>query len=458
MRTARHRPPGPHARYPGEFVVELVRDMRLLFGRMAQLGDVTEISVAGRRLVVLNHPNDVQRVLVTEQRNFTKGRALERTKALLGEGLLTNEGESHLRQRRLAQPSFHRDRIAGYGAVMADYAERAQRTWRDGETLDIHQAMMGLTLAIVTKTLFDEDVEANTSVVAEAIELSLRMFNYTVVPLGMLLEQLPIPWVRRLHRARQRMDDLIATMIADRRRDGADRGDLLSLLISAQDDGHGMSDRQLRDELVTILMAGHETTAVALSWTWYLLSQHPDVEQRLHRELDEVLGLATGAPERVPTVADLPRLPYTRSVFAESMRLYPPAWAIERKAVGDFEVGGYTVPAGAFVLMCPYHVHRDPRWWPEAERFNPDRWRADGADHGSNGSERPKFAYFQFGAGTRICIGEQFAWMEGILALATLARRWRMRHDSTHRVAMEPLVTLRPKYGMRMTLERRPGR
>jgi cytochrome P450 len=448
VKASQLRPPGPRARYPGEFVVDLMRDMRRLFGRMAQLGDVTEIMVAGRRLVVLNHPDDVQRVLVTEQRNFTKGRALERTKPLLGEGLLTNEGESHLRQRRLAQPAFHRDRIAGYGAVMAAYAERAQTTWHDGETVDVHAAMMRLTLSIVTKTLFDEDVGGNTGVVGEAIDLSLRMFNYTLVPVGVVLESLPIPWVRRLRRARERMDAYIATLIAERRRVGADRGDLLSMLISAQDDGHGMSDRQLRDELVTILMAGHETTAVALSWTWYLLSQHPEVEERLHRELDDVLG--GPANGRVPTVADLPQLAYTRRVFAESMRLYPPAWAIERKAIRAFEAGGYTIPADTLVLMCQYHIHRDRRWWPEPERFHPDRWLVDDVRSG-----RPRFAYFPFGAGTRICVGEQFAWMEGILVLATVARRWRLRHDPTHRVAMEPLVTLRPKYGMRMTLGRR---
>lgn len=422
--------------------------MRELFSRMAQLGDVTEISVAGRRLVVLNHPADVQRVLVTEQRNFVKGPALERTKPLLGEGLLTNEGESHLRQRRLAQPAFHRERIAGYGSVMAAYADRAQAGWHDGDTLDIHAAMMRLTLAIVTKTLFDEDVEGNSGVVGEAIDLSLRMFNYTLVPLGVVMEHLPIPWVRRLHRARRQMDAYIATLIAERRRGGADRGDLLSMLVAAQDDGHGMSDRQLRDELVTVLMAGHETTAVGLSWTWYLLSQHPEVEEKLHQELHDVLGEGTGgsSASRAPTVGDLPRLSYTRSVFAESMRLYPPAWVIERRALGPFEAGGYTIPAESLVLVSQYNIHRDPRWWPEPERFNPDRWSVEPS---------PKFSYFPFGAGTRICIGEQFAWMEGVLVLATLARRWRMRHDPTHRVAMEPLVTLRPKYGMRMTLGRR---
>src|SRR5579862_290638 len=217
MTSVTRRPPGPRARYPGEFLVRLARDMRGLFNQMAQLGDVTEIFIAWHRVVVLNHPDDIQRVLVTEQRNFVKGRALGRTKALLGEGLLTSEGEVHLRQRRLAQPAFHRERIAGYGAVMVSYADRIQETWREGTTVDIHRAMMRLTLAIVAKTLFDEDVEQNAGVVAEAIDLSLRMFNYTVVPLGVIMERMPLPWVRRWHRVRRQMDDYIAGLIADRR-------------------------------------------------------------------------------------------------------------------------------------------------------------------------------------------------------------------------------------------------
>jgi cytochrome P450 len=432
-RPPERRPPGPRPDYPGQFIVRLARDMRGLFHQMSQLGDVTQITLAWHRVVVLNHPADIQRVLVTEQKNFVKGRALGRTKALLGEGLLTSEGDLHLRQRRLAQPAFHRDRIASYAHAMSSYADRMQRGWVDGSTIDVHAAMMHLTLQIAGKTLFDEDVDENAGVVSEAINLSLRMFNYTVVPFGTVVERLPIPWVRRWHRARERMDAYIVRLIAERRRDGVDRGDLLSMLID-------MDDAQLRDEVVTILMAGHETTAVALSWTFYLLSQYPGVERALHAELDRVLG------GRVPTVDDLPKLTYTRAVFAESMRLYPPAWVIERRAVEPFRAGGYRIPADTLVLVSQYNVHRDRRWWPEPERFDPDRWSRDDA------AARPKFAYFPFGGGTRMCIGEQFAWMEGTLVLATVAQRWRLAHDPTHRVAMEPLVTLRPKYGMRMQL------
>src|SRR5688500_5851215 len=304
---------------------------------MATHGDVSQITIGPRRVAVLMHPDDIRRVLVTHQRNFSKGRGLERTKALLGEGLLTAEGEAHLRQRRLVQPAFHRERLAAYGATMTAHAARMQTGWRSGEMRDTHADMMHLTLAIAGRALFDADIERDARDVEQAMELSLRMFNHAILPLGSLLEYAPLAWVRRLHVARERMDALIYRLIAERRADATDRGDLLSLLIAARDaegDGTGMTDRQLRDEVVTLLMAGHETTANALTWSWYLLSQHPEVEARLHEELDRVLG---GRP---PAVDDLPNLAYTRAVLAESMRLYPPAWAVERRALEDFEAGG----------------------------------------------------------------------------------------------------------------------
>jgi cytochrome P450 len=271
------------------------------------------------------------------------------------------------------------------------------------------------------------------------MNLSLRMFNYSILPLGTLLEYAPLPWVRDLHGARRRMEALIYRLIAERRADGTDRGDLLSMLIAARDaegDGTGMTDKQLRDEVVTLLMAGHETTANALTWSWHLLSEHPEVEAELHAELDRVLG------GRLPTVDDLPRLTYTRAVLAESMRLRPPAWTLERSAQEDFEAGGYTIKRGAIVLMSQYLVHRDPRWWTDPERFDPGRWTAEPQ------AERPKFSYFPFGAGTRMCVGEHFAWMEGTLVLATLAQRWKLRYESAEAPVLEPLVTLRPRDGL----------
>jgi len=437
-------PASPPSRYPGEFLALLARDHLALFRRMASGGDVTQVRLGTQRLVLLNHPDDIQRMLATEQRSFVKGRALGRVKILLGEGLLTSEGARHLRQRRLMQPAFHRDRIAGYGAVMAEYALQTTAAWQDGSVLDVHEEMMGLTRGIAGKTLFDLDVGHDPGGVQEAIALSLKLYRYAVLPMGGLVEYLPLPLVRRVHRARARLNAWLAETIRERRADGGARTDLLSVLLAARDeDGSEMSDGEVRDELVTLLLAGHETTAVALSWTWYLLSSHPVVQAKLHAELDAVLE------RRLPTAADTARLPYTRMVLAEAMRLYPPAWIIERRAMRDFTTRGRLVPAGSLVFASPFLVHHDARWYDDPERFDPERWLP------ARNEKRHKFVYFPFGAGTRVCIGEQFAWMEGVLILATIAQRWRLANDPTHEVAMEPLVTLRPKFGMRMRVVQR---
>jgi cytochrome P450 len=441
------KPPGPRSRYPGQFLVTLATDKLALFGGMARTGDVSQIMIGPARVALLSHPDDIQVMLVGRQRSFVKGRALETTKVLLGEGLLTSEGEHHLRQRRLIQPAFHKERLASYGTSMTELADRQQQGWRANERLDVHEEMMRVTLAIAGRTLFDADVDRDAHDVAEALELSLRMFNHAILPLGMLLEYAPLPWIRELHRARKRMDALIHRLIEERRAEAVDRGDLLSMLIAARDDegDHtGMTDKQLRDELITLMLAAHETTANALTWTWYLLSQNPTAEATLHAELDRVLG------GRLPTAADLPNLPYTRQVLAESMRIYPPAWAVERRALEDVEIGGYTIRKNTVVLACQYFVHRDPRWWSEPERFRPERWSEPAKD-------RPKFAYFPFGAGTRICIGEHFAWMEGTLVLATIAQRWRLRYESAEAPVPQPLVTLRPRDGLSMRLIPRRG-
>ncbi|MGH7634900.1 MAG: cytochrome P450, partial [Gemmatimonadaceae bacterium] len=347
------KPPGPRSRYPGQFLVTLATDKLALFGGMARTADVSQIMIGPARVALLSHPDDIQVMLVGKQRSFVKGRALETTKVLLGEGLLTSEGEHHLRQRRLIQPAFHKERLASYGASMTELADRQQQGWRANERLDVHEEMMRVTLAIAGRTLFDADVDRDAHDVAETLELSLRMFNHAILPLGMLLEYAPLPWIRELHRARKRMDALIHRLIEERRAEAVDRGDLLSMLISARDDegDHtGMTDKQLRDELVTLMLAAHETTANALTWTWYLLSQNPTAEATMHAELDRVLG------GRLPTAADLPQLPYTRQVLAESMRIYPPAWAVERRALEDVEIGGYTIRKNTVVLACQYFV------------------------------------------------------------------------------------------------------
>ncbi|HMH84665.1 MAG TPA: cytochrome P450, partial [Gemmatimonadaceae bacterium] len=353
--------------------------------------------------------------------------------------------EFHLRQRRLAQPAFHRDRIAAYGRSMVEYADRTRSRWTDGGALDVHDEMMKLTLAIVAKTLFSADVENEAAEIGEALTTTFDAFNIGILPFSELLEKLPLPYIKRFEAARARLDETIYRIIDERRTTGEDKGDLLSMLLLAQDtegDGGGMTDTQIRDEAMTIFLAGHETTANALSWTWYLLSQHPDIEARFHREVDAL-------DHRLPQPDDLANLPYTRMILAESMRLYPPAWAVGRRAINDFEAGGYRIPARSMVLMSQYITHRDPRFHPEPERFDPNRWLPEVA------ATRPKFSYFPFGGGTRICIGEQFAWMEGILIVATIAQQWKLRYLGTSPPDIEPRITLRPAGSLNMQIEKR---
>jgi cytochrome P450 len=424
------------------------RDPIAFLGALAeQYGDIVRVPLGPETLYLFSHPDLVHDVLVANHRNFHKGRGLERAKMLLGEGLLTSEGEFHLRQRRLSQPAFHRQRIAAYGATMASYAANRRDRWHAGQLIDAHREMMGLTLAIVGKTLFDADVEHEAGEIGEALTTTFESLNiWFFLPFGELLERLPLPTTLRFRKARARLDATIYRLIEERRRSGADHGDLLSMLLLAQDtegDGGRMTDLQLRDEAMTIFLAGHETTANALTWTWYLLSQHPDIEARFHAEIDSALG------GRVPNVEDMPRLPYTRMVLAESMRLYPPAWTVGRRALAPFDVRGYTVPARSIILLCQHLMHRDARWFPDPARFDPDRWAPD------RQAERPRFSYFPFGGGPRVCIGEQFAWMEGVLLLATIAQRWQLRLVPGHPVALQPIITLRPKYGMKMAVHDR---
>jgi len=408
-------------------------------------GDVTSYRMGGEQLFLINEPRLIRDVLVTHNRNFTKSRGLERSKRLLGQGLLTSEGAMHLRQRRLMQPAFHRDRVAGYGDLMVGYADRMRRSWADGATLDVSREMNRLTLSIVGKTLFDVDVEQQAATVGEALTAVMESFWMTMLPFAEVLERLPVPKLRRARMARARLDAIIYRMIADRRSSGSDRGDLLSMLLAAQDedDGRGMTDQQVRDEAMTIFLAGHETTANALTWTWFLLSGAPEVEARVH---DEVVRVLEG---RLPSIGDLPALSFIERVVTESMRLYPPAWIIGRRAIDEYHVGEYVAPPRSILVMSPYIMHRDERFYHEPERFDPDRWTPEFR------AALPKFAYFPFGGGPRQCIGESFAWMELILVVATISQQCRLRLVPGHPVVPQPLITLRAKHGMRMTVEKR---
>ena len=437
-------PPGPRERIPGTTVVSFYRDPLGALTRMAaEHGDVTRFRWGPQYEYLLNHPDLVEQVLVAQQRSFMKGQALQETKRILGEGLLTSEGDFHLRQRRLVQPLFHRRQISGYADEMVSCAERLQAGWSHGETRDVHAEMTRLTLDVVGRVLFAADVGGEAAEIGAAMTEAMESLQRFMLPFYGALERLPLPGPRRVRGARRRLDLTIYRLLAERRASPGG-GDLLSLLLEARDEqGEPMPDTQVRDEAMTIFLAGHETTAVTLTWTWLLLGRHPAVERRLHEELETVLG--GGAP----TADDLSALVYLDLVLKESMRLYPPAWLIGRRALVDVELGGYELPRGSIVLLSPWVTHRDARFFDDPHRFDPERWRPEAEE------ARPRFSYFPFGGGIRRCIGEPFALMEAKLLLASIAQRWRLHLDPAQRVEPLPRITLRPRYGMKMRLEAR---
>jgi cytochrome P450 len=433
------------AAWPGQLLLQLQRDPLAFFVRAREThGDVVRFAFGRETVYLLSHPDLVRDVLLTQAQAFHKGLGLERARILLGEGLLTSEGAFHLRQRRLLQPAFHRSRIAGYAEAMVDIAEAAAARWSADAELDVAEEMMRITLAVVAKTLFGADVEGTAADVGRALTDTLGLFGALSLPFGELVLRLPLPAVRRFRRGRGRLDAEVARIVAQRRAEGGDRGDLLSMLLAARDDeGRPMTDGQLRDEVMTLFLAGHETTANALAWTFHLLGENPAVERALHGELDTVLGT------RRPGAEDSGGLPVTTAVFSEALRLFPPAWVLGRRAREAVRLGdGTLIPDGALAVLSPFVVQRDARWFPDPLTMRLDRWTPEGR------ADRHRFAYFPFGAGTRSCIGEAFAWMEGTLVLAVLARAWRLSPVPGIRVRTEPRITLRPK-GLRMRAGRR---
>jgi cytochrome P450 len=393
---------------------------------------------------LLNHPDLIESVLVTDHHNFIKGRTLRAGRILLGDGLLTSEGESWRRQRRLMQPTFHRERIAVYGEAIVSSARQMLVAWHPGETRDVHQEMVRLTLSIVAQTLFGVQVGAEADEVSDALQVFLEQFRKQVDTGLLIPDWLPTLGNLRLRTAIRQLEAIIYRLIRARRADREERNDLLATLLRAQDEnGRQMTDRQLRDEVMTQFLAGHETTAVALTWAWYLLAQNPDVENKLMVELEAVLG---GRP---PTVADLPSLPYAEQVINESLRLYPPVWAFARMAVRDCEIGEYPVRAGTSVAMSQWVMHRDARYFDRPDEFIPDRWTDEFI------KQLPKFAYFPFSGGPRVCIGSSFAMMEAVLLLATMAQRFHFSLVPGYSVELWPTITLHPKNGMPMVLTQR---
>jgi cytochrome P450 len=422
-----------YARDPLAYLAALVRTY----------GDIVTMRFYNFRVYFVNHPDYIEEVLVNQNRKFIKGRILRANKRLFGNGLLTSEGDLWLRQRRLAQPAFHRERIASYADTTVRFAERLLQDWKNGEERDIHAEMMRLTLQIVAKTLFDADVDREAQQVGRALEAIMEL-NSDFRKLIMTPAWLPTPRKIKAAIATGRLDKIIFRFIEQRRASGKDTGDLLSMLLAAQDeDGSRMNDRQLRDEAMTIFLAGHETTANALSWTWLLLAQNPPAEAQLHAELAAVLG------GRAPTLDDLPHLRYTGHVITESMRLCPPAWGMARLAIENAEIAGYPIPRGCGVSFSQWSVHRDPRWFDAPLEFRPERWEGDLL------KRIPRFAYFPFGGGPRQCIGNSFATMEAALVLATIAQHFRIQPVAGHPVVPIPSITLRPRYGIRAKLEAR---
>lgn len=489
-RHPHYYPPGPSSLSPSKLMRQFINNPIAMLMEIAYTyGDISHFKFGRQHVYLVNNPEYIENILIRDHKNFIKSRGLQASKRVLGEGLLTSEGEYHDKQRRIIQPAFHPDRIKNYGHIMVDYAEHISERWQDKMVIDIHSEMMHITSAIISKSVLGSNiVDIESHKVNNALLTSMEYFNRILMPFGELIEKIPIlPINRDFRSAKNTLDSIVYRMIKehrdDRRSEKKPKGDknddddnnnkvnlphnhdLLYILMETQDQEAGikqMSDIQLRDEVMTIFLAGHETTANALTWTFYLLSQHPDVERRLYEEICSVLGDKNNddnedlnrskdctATLRLPTIEDIPKMEFTEKVFRESMRLYPPAWTLGRQALTDYAIDKYVIPSGSIILMSQYVMHHNAQYFPNPEVFDPDRWTKEFK------SVLPRFSYFPFGGGIRGCVGEPFAWIEGILVIATVYRKWKMHHDSDHKVDLKPLITLRPKYGMRMKLERR---
>lgn len=428
----------------------------LLFEHMRRYGRAAHYRILLHDVVLLHEPEDIREVLIDKAASFGKDRTQKRMKILLGEGLITSDGETHRRGRRIAAPAFHRQSIQRHAGQITELAAAVSGAWKAGAEMDVAAEMMRLALQVTARTLFDTEVTAEIHEINDQVNEVMDLYNYLVaLPRAELLLETPLPGMRRFRRAKGRLDAVVDGMIRARQEEARQqageretRGDLLSMLLAARDDEAGgdglkLTGEELRDQVLTLFLAGYETVANALAWTWMLLGRNPEAERKLHAELDAVLG------GRLPTLEDMPRLEYTGMVLQESMRLYPPAWAMGREALEDVEIGPYRLRKGTMVFFSQYIVQRDARWFAEPERFLPERFSAEAK------ASRPRFAYFPFGGGGRQCIGESFAWMEATLALATIAQRWRVVIPEGQKVELQPKITLRPRNGIRAVSVRR---
>ena len=440
-------PPGPKGNFLLGSMPEMARDVMAFYSRCArEYGDVVHFRIAWVPLYLVVHPRDIEYVLVKNSANFTKSADYRALTRVVGNGLLTSEGSFWRRQRSLIQPAFHRESILRYAPVMTGATTRMLDAWQDNEGRDIHKDMMRLTLEIVAECLYSVQVSGSAERVGSALEVVTTRFMKVAGRTLLFPFHIPDPFAGRERRAIRELNQIIDEIIHERRASAAPHSDLLDTLLRARDvDGASMSDDQLRDEVMTLFLAGHETTALALSWTCYLLAQHPEVESRLLQELHSVLG------GRTPSLEDLPRLRYTEMVVKESMRIYPPVWGVGRRAIADCEVGGYRVKAGSNVFILQWLTQRDPRFFPDPERFDPERWREDPIRAG----KVPRYAYFPFGGGPRVCVGAAFAMVEATLLLATIQQRFHLDLATDRPVEVFPSVTLRPKGGLPVIVRKR---
>lgn len=427
---------------PGGFMFRFGRNPFALFRNAARkYGDICFISGGRSRIYLVNTPDYIHDILVTKHKDFGKRSPLK----FLGNGLITSNGDFHHKQKRLIQPAFHQQKIATYGKIITDYTTRAMSRWSEEQSVDMEEEMMHLTLEIVAKCLFGANIEHTWKDFRNAASTIVDHLDKRTGPMGIIINRLPLPTNARYRESVQKLDEIVYSIIRERRKSQSNESDLMSMLLNARDeDGSAMSDTQLRDEVVTLLFAGHETTANALTWTFYLLSKNPTVEKKLHEELDMLLP-----NKRSPTAEDVPALAYTSKVFTEALRLYPSVRLIPRFALNDSEIGGYRIPSGSLVLMSQFLIHRDPRFYTLPDSFNPERWTEEFRN------EMPEYAYFPFGGGPRRCAGEPFAWMEASLIIAAIARNWKTSLVPGKKYELRARIGSRPKYGMPILVSKR---
>jgi cytochrome P450 len=447
-------PPGPSDKLPFTMGRKFLRDpLKTLLDLSRTYGTISHFKFGKQSIYFINHPDYIEDILVSNYRNFIKSKGLQVSKRILGNGLLTSEGDFHDRQRQLIRPKFYPSQIKSYSDVMIKCALDMCNSWKSGTIVDIHKEMTHVTLAIISKSVLGYEIKQQGDQIGEALLTCMEYFNRLLMPFGELIEKIPIlPMNKRFRRAKRILDSIVYNMIIEHRKKldsgHVDGDDLLFTLLQAQGEKSGngkMTDTQLRDEVMTIFLAGHETTSNALTWALYLLSINPEIETQLDQELRSVIG--EGRP--IPTLEDVQKLAYTERILTESLRLYPPAWALGRQAINDYKIDKYTVGAGSIILMSQYVMQRNPLYFKEPDRFYPDRWTPQFR------KLLPRFSYFPFGGGVRGCIGEPFAWLEAILLIATICKRWKMNLAPGHKVVLKPLITLRPKYGMRMLLTKK---